>query len=105
MERLRAGTSPIVVQEYVVGRDVRVHTVNRCSFATEVISPEIDYRFEHQANTYKATSVPSHSEKLCLQVAEHEDLTYVFSADRYSPNRPRPRRRPRSRLLWTQESR
>jgi D-alanine-D-alanine ligase-like ATP-grasp enzyme len=41
----------------------------------EVISPVIDYRFEHQANTYKATAVPRHLEKLYMQVAEREGLT------------------------------
>jgi hypothetical protein len=36
--RLNAGTSPVVVQEYIAGRDVRVHTIEGKAFATEVTS-------------------------------------------------------------------
>jgi hypothetical protein len=43
-ERLAAGTTPTVIQEYIPGRDVRVHTVGDRAFATEMVSEGVDYR-------------------------------------------------------------
>lgn len=73
--RLREGTSPIVVQEYIRGRDVRVHTVAHRAFATEAISHGVDYRFEGDGNEFRPTSVPRSIENLCFQVAASEGLT------------------------------
>jgi glutathione synthase/RimK-type ligase-like ATP-grasp enzyme len=75
-ERLRQGTSPIIVQEYIPGRDVRIHTVRQVFFPTEVIGEGIDYRFENElGHIYRAASVPEAIGQLCCRVAEAEGLT------------------------------
>jgi len=43
--RLRAGTTPVLLQRFVPGYDVRVHTVGSRSFAARIDSEDIDYRF------------------------------------------------------------
>lgn len=75
LRRLRQGSSPIVVQEYIMGRDVRVHTVGHHAFATEVIGEGVDYRFEHEGSEYRPTTVPDQILRLCCKVAESEGLT------------------------------
>jgi hypothetical protein len=74
MERLRAGTSPVLLQEYIPGHDVRVHTVAARAFATKVIFSGIDYRFERGATQFVETSVPGVVEDLCVRTASMDDL-------------------------------
>lgn len=74
-ERLEEGTSPIVVQEYVPGADVRVHTVNDQVFATKVISEGVDYRFSGTESDYESIDVPEDIALLMQQVARQEGLT------------------------------
>ena len=64
LQRLSAGTSPAVIQEFIPGRDVRVHTVEDRAFATEMLSSAIDYRFENTTQ-YRATSIDPAIERLC----------------------------------------
>jgi hypothetical protein len=72
-ERLRFGTTPTVVQEFIPGRDIRVHTVGDQAFATEMVAQAIDYRFE--ANTqYLATTIDSGLAAQCCDYARAEGL-------------------------------
>jgi glutathione synthase/RimK-type ligase-like ATP-grasp enzyme len=69
--RLRDGASPVIIQEFVAGRDVRVHTVHQRAFATEVLGGEVDYRFEHESN-YRPTEVPDEIVEKCYHFAQTE---------------------------------
>jgi len=71
--RLSAGTTPTVIQEYVPGRDVRVHTVGDRAFATEMVSNGIDYRFEHTTQ-YRATTIDRALASRCCDTAREEGL-------------------------------
>jgi D-alanine-D-alanine ligase-like ATP-grasp enzyme len=75
LKRLKMGTTPIVIQEYIKGRDVRVHVVGDRTFATEVISAGIDYRFHDETPKLKETSIPNSIEELCYKVTDNEGLT------------------------------
>jgi glutathione synthase/RimK-type ligase-like ATP-grasp enzyme len=74
-ERLRDGTSPTIIQEYVKGQDVRIHVVKQRVFPTKILSSGIDYRFESESNKFEPTSAPKQIEDLCCRVAEAEGLT------------------------------
>jgi hypothetical protein len=74
LRRLSEGTSPIVVQEYIKGRDVRIHTVARRAFATEVISSGVDHRFEDGGNEFSPARAPTLIEERCCEVGESEGL-------------------------------
>jgi glutathione synthase/RimK-type ligase-like ATP-grasp enzyme len=74
LRRLASGTSPVVVQEYVPGRDVRVHVVRRRVFATGVRSHGVDYRFDTEGNEFFATEAPPPIARRCVAVAEREGL-------------------------------
>ena len=74
LQRLQKGTSPVVMQEYIPGTDVRIHTVKQAVFPTEVLSTGVDYRFEHEGSRYRATSAPDSIAELCCGVAEQEGL-------------------------------
>jgi hypothetical protein len=84
--RLVAGTTPVVVQEYVRGRDVRLHTVGDRCFATEVVSLGVDYRFETEGNEFRPTQAPPEIEELCVRVAASEGLTLAGFDFRVAPD-------------------
>jgi glutathione synthase/RimK-type ligase-like ATP-grasp enzyme len=75
LRRLRDGTSPVVVQEYIKGYDVRIHIVKNRIFATKVISFGIDYRFENDGNEFQETSAPDLIQNMCINFAQVEHLT------------------------------
>ena len=71
--RLTRGTSPTVLQEYIAGRDVRVHTVGERAFATEMISGGIDYRFD-AVTQYRSAVIDSDVAQRCCATAASEGL-------------------------------
>lgn len=74
-ERLSAGTTPIIAQQYINGRDVRVHTVNGKAFATEIQSHGgVDYRFDEGDHQYNAISIPADLEARCHRFADKEEM-------------------------------
>jgi glutathione synthase/RimK-type ligase-like ATP-grasp enzyme len=74
LDRLRAGSSPVIVQRRVEGRDVRIHTVGADhAFATEVASEGVDYRFDG-SRSYRAVEAPAAIADLCLRTAAAEGL-------------------------------
>lgn len=74
LERMMQGTTPVVVQEYIKGHDVRVHTVGDHIFSTKIISPRVDYRFDSNEIEFQATSIPVTIGKLCREFAVDERL-------------------------------
>jgi glutathione synthase/RimK-type ligase-like ATP-grasp enzyme len=74
LERLSAGSTPVVVQEFVAGHDVRVHTVHGRAFATKITAEGVDYRYAESESRYEATGVPEPVEALCHRVAAEERL-------------------------------
>lgn len=73
-QRLSEGTSPTVVQEFIPGRDVRVHTVADRAFATEMLSSAVDYRFENTTE-YRATSIDPRIARLCCATGRAAGLS------------------------------
>ncbi len=73
-KRLCDGTVPVIAQEYIAGRDVRVHVVNGEAHATAVKSSGIDYRFETDGNEFVATKAPRDLIERCHRVAAAEGL-------------------------------
>lgn len=73
MSRLKSGTTATVLQEYVPGRDVRVHTVGSLAFATEVRADGVDYRYQN-GSEYRATEVGVGLAELCCAHACAEGL-------------------------------
>jgi hypothetical protein len=74
VERLRVGTAPVVLQEYVGGSEVRVHVVGEEAFGTAVSSEALDYRFESEQTDYSALDVPPGIRRLCVEVTRQERL-------------------------------
>ena len=74
LERLARGTSPVVLQHFVPGDDVRVHVVGTRTFATVVSATGIDYRFSDAEAHYEPTQAPDDVVALCLSFAETEGL-------------------------------
>jgi glutathione synthase/RimK-type ligase-like ATP-grasp enzyme len=83
LDRLAAST-PLVVQEYIAGRDVRVHTVLDAAttgdpdgsvFPTEVCSTNgIDYRWDPGEHEFAPCEIPAGIARLCFRVAASEGL-------------------------------
>jgi hypothetical protein len=74
LQRMKNGSTPVVVQEYITGRDVRVHTVIDQVFPTEVVGGGVDYRFEHEHCLYRATVAPDEIADMCCRFAKRERL-------------------------------
>jgi len=75
IERLQSGSSPVILQEYVSGREVRVHVVGERSFPAEVNSRDVDYRFSEEPTGYALTSLPSQIGHACVRDAQRAGLT------------------------------
>jgi glutathione synthase/RimK-type ligase-like ATP-grasp enzyme len=73
LQRLGEGTSPVLVQAYVEGVDVRVHVVDEECFGTEVTSLGVDYRFDGSLS-YRVRDVPEDIARRCQEVARQEGL-------------------------------
>jgi glutathione synthase/RimK-type ligase-like ATP-grasp enzyme len=73
LARLADGTSPVLVQRYVAGRDVRVHVAGPVCHPTEVRGEGIDYRFDG-ARSYRACEVPAPVAARCVRVADELGL-------------------------------
>lgn len=73
LERIEAGTTPVLVQEYIAGVDVRVHVVAGECFGTEVRGAGVDYRFDGQ-HSFRERDVPPEIGGLCATVGAAEGL-------------------------------
>jgi hypothetical protein len=82
--RFDAGTSPTVLQEYIPGRDVRIHTVGDRAFATEMVSSGIDYRFE-STTQYRPATVDQVLAARCCDIAQAEGLLLAGFDFRVTP--------------------
>jgi D-alanine-D-alanine ligase-like ATP-grasp enzyme len=87
LERLAAGTAPVVLQEYVGGSEVRVHVVGTETFGTAVSSAALDYRFDSEQNEYTAADVPPDVARMCVEAARRERLVLAGLDFRVSPDR------------------
>lgn len=86
--RLANGTTPTLIQEYVPGTDVRIHTVADRAFACEVAGAHgVDYRFEHDGAQYAPTSVPPTLAAACCEFARNAGLTLAGFDFRVTPDR------------------
>lgn len=85
LDRLEAGTAPVLVQAYVEGVDVRVHVVGDDCFGTEVRGSGVDYRFDG-SHDYREREVPPVLEALCRTVAHHEGLLLAGFDFRVDPD-------------------
>lgn len=82
LDRLAGGTTPVLLQAFVSGTDVRVHVVsgdNRTKdaeiFATEIYGGKgVDYRFETEDRSYKALDLPQPLALACARAAASEGL-------------------------------
>jgi hypothetical protein len=76
LDRLAAGTAPVLIQRFVPGGDVRVHVVAGRTFATEVRSTAVDYRFDDEAAAdYAPASPPPELLTCCAAFAAAEGLS------------------------------
>lgn len=69
LERLSAGTAPVLIQRYIPGLDVRIHVVGARTFATAIHSDVMDYRFDEEQATYAPASPPRDLLARCVRAA------------------------------------
>lgn len=74
-DRLALGSPPVVVQQWIDGIDVRVHSVRDAVFGTAVeAGAGIDYRFDDARRRYFQTDVPAELARLCADFAARHGL-------------------------------
>jgi len=90
LERLDAVRDcPTQFQEYVPGVDIRVHTVGRRVFATEISTDATDYRFaarEGATREMRGVQLPDEITARCLRLAEELGLPMSGIDLRRSPD-------------------
>ena len=72
--------SPALFQEFVPGRNVRVHTVGEAVFATLIETEAVDYRYAHLDGlhvTMRPTTLPHAVATACLRAARDLDLLFA----------------------------
>lgn len=74
-ERLSAGTSPVVVQQFIPGYEVRVHVVAATTFGSRIDADTVDYRFDEQHVAYQPCTVPPELASQCRRHAAQQGLT------------------------------
>jgi glutathione synthase/RimK-type ligase-like ATP-grasp enzyme len=85
--RLAAGTTPILVQQFIKGVDVRVHTVGDEAYATRISGTAgTDYRFESAGAQYEAITPPTDIQTRCAAVARAEGLLIAGFDFRVTPD-------------------
>jgi hypothetical protein len=74
LERLDRPTTPLILQHYVPGHDVRVHTVGETCIASRVDSSAVDYRFDAAGTAYSAVTPPPEISQSCILFAKLSGL-------------------------------
>lgn len=77
MDRLHLlRNSPIQLQEWISGFDVRVHVVGNRTFATRVESTAVDYRYDYSNDGAKFTpfELPADVEEACIELTAEMGL-------------------------------
>ena len=75
IERLAAGSTPVIVQARIEGFDVRVHTVGQEAFATAIdAGPGVDYRFDETQPSYRTYVAPPAIIARCCRFAAQQGL-------------------------------
>lgn len=85
LERL-AASCPVLLQEYVPGSDVRIHTVGERTFASRIDSTGVDYRFADTENRYTAVKAPAGVAARCVEIARREGLVLAGFDFRVHPD-------------------
>lgn len=68
-------TSPIFLQEYIIGTEIRVHLVDNLYVAEEIQTFALDYRLS-QENKYQRHYLPKNVEMFCIELARKENLIF-----------------------------
>lgn len=71
---------PVLFQQYVAGRNLRVHTVGGRVFATAIVSGAVDYRYAHlegEEESLSATTVDDAVAEKCLALAAAFGLEFA----------------------------
>jgi hypothetical protein len=80
LDRISTAACAIQLQEYVSGKDVRVHVLENEVFASSVESPDVDYRYpaaDHEGPTVKACEIPERVAAMCVNLTKMLGLSFA----------------------------
>ena len=80
LDRINAAACAIQLQEYVSGKDVRVHVLENEVFASAVESPDVDYRYpaaDHESPTVKVCEIPETIATMCVKLTKMLGLSFA----------------------------
>jgi glutathione synthase/RimK-type ligase-like ATP-grasp enzyme len=83
---LRQGTAPVLLQRYVGGGEVRIHTVGEKAFATRIRCGALDYRFDGEEVAFEAAEAPAALAERCRRFAAAEGLLLAGFDFRVEPS-------------------
>jgi glutathione synthase/RimK-type ligase-like ATP-grasp enzyme len=86
----RIAWCPVQFQEYVPGRDIRVHVVGQRTFATEIVSNGVDYRYdagdEQDGTRLRETAIPAAIAERCVSLTRGLGLEFTGIDLREAPD-------------------
>lgn len=77
-------TSPITIQEYIAGTNIRSYVVGSIVFSAEIRSPNIDFRSDTDAQIHPL-QLPKGIESKCLEIARQLNLLWTAIDWRLTP--------------------
>ena len=83
---LRAGTAPVLLQRYIGGGEVRIHTVGDRTFATRIRTGALDYRFDGDDVAFEPAAAPEALAQRCVRFAAAEGLLLAGFDFRVTPS-------------------
>ena len=66
---------PMLLQQAIIGYNVRVHVVGRAIFATKITAKQIDYRYCKNTK-HEAYSLPAATQDICYKIAAKLNLLF-----------------------------
>lgn len=68
-------TSPVLFQQLLDGKNIRVHVVKDDVFSLEVTTDSLDYRYPEVKTTFSPVMLPSKIQRDCVQITKKFDLS------------------------------
>ncbi len=86
LKRLATPTTPVVMQRFVPGHDVRLHVIGPNHAATSVSSTGVDYRFDECETSYEPVAAPDEVASRCVEFARRSSLILAGFDFRVDPD-------------------
>lgn len=69
-------TEPVLLQELLLGKNIRVHVIKDKCYSTLITSTKIDYRYDYEGRRFIDYDLPDSIKNECIIIAKNMSLTF-----------------------------